>query len=56
MEVDSQDEAPVSITIHFKEDLFDSGFNNIANFNRQFKEVTEMSPREYRMKYGSYIV
>lgn len=30
---------------------FDSGFNNVANFNRQFREVTGMSPREYRMKY-----
>jgi len=34
---------------------FNSGFNNIANFNRQFREVTEMSPREYRMKYSSYV-
>lgn len=34
---------------------FDSGFNNIANFNRQFKEITEMSPREYRMKYSSQV-
>jgi AraC-like DNA-binding protein len=26
----------------------DSGFNNVANFNRQFKEINGMSPREYR--------
>lgn len=32
---------------------FDSGFNNIANFNRQFRELTEMSPREYRLKYSN---
>lgn len=31
---------------------FDSGFNNVANFNRQFREVTGMSPREYRKKYA----
>ena len=30
---------------------FESGFNNLANFNRQFKEVTHMSPTEYRAKY-----
>lgn len=30
---------------------FDSGFNNVANFNRQFREVTGMSPREYRSRY-----
>jgi len=34
---------------------FDSGFNNIANFNRQFREITKMSPREYRMKYSSQV-
>jgi AraC-like DNA-binding protein len=31
---------------------FESGFNNVANFNRQFREVTGMSPREYRTKYS----
>jgi len=27
---------------------FESGYNNFANFNRQFKELTKMSPKEYR--------
>jgi len=27
---------------------FDSGYNNFANFNRQFKELTNVSPKEYR--------
>jgi AraC-like DNA-binding protein/quercetin dioxygenase-like cupin family protein len=27
---------------------FDSGYNNFANFNRQFKEITSVSPKEYR--------
>ncbi len=31
---------------------YESGFNNVANFNRQFRELTNMSPREYRMKYA----
>lgn len=31
---------------------FESGYNNVANFNRQFRDVTDMSPREYRMKYS----
>ncbi|MEE9361463.1 MAG: AraC family transcriptional regulator [Cellulophaga sp.] len=26
---------------------YESGFNNISNFNRQFKEITAMSPTEY---------
>ena len=31
---------------------YNSGFNNVANFNRQFREITNMSPREYRRKYS----
>lgn len=27
----------------------DSGYNNIANFNRMFKKITGKTPREYRM-------
>lgn len=32
---------------------YDSGFNTLSNFNRQFKEVTHYSPLEYRKKYTS---
>lgn len=32
---------------------YNSGFNNMANFNRQFREVTNLSPREYRIKYAN---
>jgi len=31
---------------------YDSGFNTLSNFNRQFKEVTHYSPLEYRKKYA----
>jgi AraC-like DNA-binding protein len=31
---------------------FNSGFNNVANFNRQFREITNMNPRKYRIKYA----
>lgn len=27
---------------------FESGFNNLSHFNRQFKSITGLSPREYR--------
>ena len=26
---------------------YESGFNNISNFNRQFKNITSMTPSEY---------
>jgi AraC-like DNA-binding protein len=29
---------------------FDSGFNNLSNFNRQFKALTGISPKEFRIK------
>jgi AraC-like DNA-binding protein len=30
---------------------YDSGFNTLSNFNRQFKAVTHYNPLEYRKKY-----
>jgi AraC-like DNA-binding protein len=30
---------------------FESGYNNFTNFNRQFKEITGVSPKEYRERY-----
>jgi AraC-like DNA-binding protein len=30
---------------------FDSGFDNLSNFNRQFKLITSMTPKEYRRHY-----
>lgn len=31
---------------------YDSGFNTLSNFNRQFKAVTHYNPLEYRRKYS----
>ncbi len=33
---------------------YDSGFNNISNFNRQFKNITKMSPSEYLKRYDEF--
>jgi AraC-like DNA-binding protein len=30
---------------------FESGFDNLSNFNRQFKLITSMTPKEYRRHY-----
>lgn len=32
---------------------YESGFNTLSNFNRQFKAVTSYSPLEYRKKYNN---
>jgi AraC-like DNA-binding protein len=32
---------------------FDSGFNNLSNFNRKFLELKRMSPREFRRQFQS---
>jgi AraC-like DNA-binding protein len=37
--------------ISISEACYESGFNTLSNFNRQFKEVTHHSPLEYRKKY-----
>ena len=29
----------------------DCGFENLANFNRQFRQITQMSPREWRKEF-----
>lgn len=30
---------------------FDSGFNNISHFNKQFKKITKVPPSEYRKRF-----
>jgi len=30
---------------------FECGFNNLSNFNKQFREVTGVSPSEYRKNH-----
>ncbi len=38
---------------------YETGFNNIANFNRRFREIKESTPREYRrqsrQRHGSHV-
>lgn len=30
---------------------FDSGFNNMSHFNKQFKKITGLSPKDYRQRF-----
>ena len=34
---------------------YESGFNNVSNFNRQFKKITNFSPKQYLKKHISNI-
>lgn len=38
-------------TINISQVGFESGFNTLSNFNKQFKEVTGQTPLQYRKKY-----
>lgn len=40
-----------SSDLNISEICFESGFNNVSNFNRQFKKVTGLSPTMYKNKY-----
>lgn len=37
---------------NISEICYESGFNNLSNFNRRFKEIKKMSPAEYRRLYN----
>ncbi len=42
----------ISQTIDISQVCYESGFNTLSNFNRQFKAVTHYNPLEYRKKYS----
>ncbi|MEI6755012.1 MAG: AraC family transcriptional regulator [Paludibacter sp.] len=33
----------------------DSGFNNLSHFNKQFKLITDVTPKEYRMRFKELV-
>ncbi len=35
---------------------FDSGFNNLSHFNRQFRQVTGQTPSEYRRSLRNFVI
>ena len=39
---------------HITEVAFEAGFNNISNFNRQFRAQKQMSPKEYIKSYKNF--
>lgn len=35
---------------------YDSGFRNLSNFNRRFKEINEISPQDYRQQFRQELI
>jgi len=42
-------------TMHISEIAYDSGFENLSNFNRQFKKIKGMTPSEFQKQYTNTI-
>jgi AraC-like DNA-binding protein len=42
--------------LNIVEVAYESGFNNLANFNKQFKNLKQMTPSEYRRTLGTHLV
>src|SRR5699024_10896598 len=40
-----------STDLNISQVCFESGFNNVSNFNRQFKRINDVTPREYTEKF-----
>ncbi len=38
-------------TLQISQVCFESGFNNISNFNRHFKRITDMTPKQYKEEF-----
>ena len=36
---------------HISEIAYDSGFDNLANFNRQYKKIKGITPSQYRNQF-----
>lgn len=41
--------------ISVTEVAYDSGFNNLSHFNKQFKKVTNLQPTEYRLRFKKLV-
>ncbi len=41
--------------ISITEVAYDSGFNNLSHFNKQFKKVTNLQPSEYRLRFKKLV-
>ena len=40
-------------SMRISEIAYDSGFENISNFNRQFKKIKNITPRQFKKQYGN---
>lgn len=43
-------------SLNISQICYESGFNNVSNFNRQFKKIMEMTPKDYLKKFEKSLV
>ncbi len=52
IKIDYSCELLKNLDLSILEVCYDSGYNNLSHFNKQFKKFTSVSPKEYRRKYS----
>ena len=53
MRIGSASKLLIENNLSISQICYESGFNHLSNFNRQFKKIKNMTPSEYQRKYWS---
>jgi len=53
MRIGSASKLLIENNLSISQICYESGFNHLSNFNRQFKKIKNMTPSEYQRKFWS---